>query len=337
MGVEAHLQLDDPLVFDGLVVAKWGPEVFRALRAGRVSAINATCATWESARPTIDNLARWVRWFDEFSDLIVPVRQVSDFELARSTNRTGIVLGFQNLSPIEDQLNYVAMYKALGVGIMQLTYNTMNLIGSGCYESRDSGLSDFGREVVAEMNRAGVAIDLSHVGEKTADDAIEASAVPVVMSHVLPTELKAHPRNKSWAQMKTVVDRGGLMSVTMFPAFLPKGSASTVDDYAAAIDLVVAHCGEDAVGFGTDFTDGQSPEFFEGLTHDKGYARALTDFGSLKNPSGIESISETRNLIGALERRGWPASRIEKVMGLNWVAYLSRVWTKDKTQTSQLA
>ena len=323
---ETHPQRGDPFVFDGLVVAKWGPDIFHALRAGRVSAINATCALWENARQTMDNVARWIRWFDEFSDLIVPVRQVSDLELARSTNRTGVVLGFQNLSPIEDQLNYLGLYKALGVGVMQLCYNTTNLIGSGSYETHDSGLSDFGREVVAEMNRVGVAIDLSHVGEKTADDAIAASTVPVVMSHVLPKELKAHPRNKSWAQLKAVVDRGGLVSVTMFPAFLPKGPASTVDDYAAAIDLVVAHCGEDNVGFGTDFTDGQPPEFFEWLMRDKGYARTLTDFGSVKNPTGIETIQETSNLIAALERRRWTSARIDKVIGRNWIEYLSSVW-----------
>ncbi|MEA2578604.1 MAG: rane dipeptidase [Chloroflexota bacterium] len=325
---ETHPQADDPFVFDGLVVANWGPDVFNALRAGGVSAINATCALWENARQTMDNVARWIGWFDEFSDLILPVRQISDLELARSTNRTGVVLGFQNLSPIEDQLSYIGLYKTLGVGVMQLCYNTTNLIGSGSYESRDSGLTDFGREVIAEMNRVGVAIDLSHVGERTADDAIAASTVPVVMSHVLPKELKEHPRNKSWAQLKAVVDRGGLVSVTMFPAFLPKGPASTVDDYAAAIDLVVDHCGEDNVGFGTDFTEGQPQEFLEWLMRDKGYARTLTDFGAVKNPAGIETIAETSNLIAALERREWTASRIEKVIGGNWLQYLATVWAR---------
>lgn len=321
------MRLHDRLtVFDGLIVSDWGPEVFRALRAGGVTAVNATCAVWENARQTLDNIARWLRWFDEHGDLLMPVRRTADIAAARAAGKTGIVLGFQNGSPIEDRLDYLALFKRLGVGIIQLTYNTQNLIGSGCYESRDSGLSDFGREVLAEMNRLGIAVDLSHVGVRTSDDALQASRDPVVFSHVLPGELKAHPRNKETRQLKAVADGGGLVGVTMFPPFLPRGPASTVDDYAEIIEWVVDRCGEDHVGYGTDFTQGYGRPFFEWITRDKGYGRTLTEFGEVRNPKGIERIEETPNLTAALERRRWPAARIEKVMGLNWVDYLRRVW-----------
>jgi membrane dipeptidase len=169
----------------------------------------------------------------------MPIRHTRDIAAAKASDRTGIILGFQNGSPIEDRLDYLALFKQLGVGIIQLTYNTQNFIGSGCYESHDSGLSDFGREVVAEMNRVGIAVDLSHVGPRTTDDTIEFSKDPVVFSHVLPAELKAHPRNKQTRQLKAVADSGGLVSVTMFPPFLPKGSESTVDDYAEIIEWMV--------------------------------------------------------------------------------------------------
>ena len=318
-----HEQL---IVFDGLIVSRWGHEVFKALRTGGITAVNATCAVWENCRQTLDNIAQWLQWFDRYSDLIMPVRRTSDIAAAKAAGKTGIVLGFQNGSPIEDRLDYLAVYKQLGVGIIQLTYNTQNLIGTGCYESRDTGLSDFGREVVAEMNRLGLAVDLSHVGVKTSEDAIAASRDPVVFSHVLPAELKQHPRNKETRQLKAVADRGGLIGVTMFPPFLPKGTASTVDDYAEIIEWMVDRCGEDHVAYGTDFTQGYGEAFFEWITRDKGYARQLTQFGEVKNPKGIERIEETPNLTAALDRRGWPTSRIEKVMGLNWVAYLKRVW-----------
>ena len=314
------------IVIDGLIVSNWGPEVFRALRAGGLTAVNATCAVWESARQTIDNIAQWLGWFDRYADLILPVRRAADIVAAKAAAKTGIILGFQNGSPIEDRLDYLALYKRLGVGIIQLTYNTQNLIGSGCYESRDSGLSDFGREVVAEMNRVGIAVDLSHVGPKTSDDAIAASRDPVVFSHVLPADLKAHPRNKETRQLRAVADRGGLVGVTMFPPFLPRGIASTVDDYAGIIEWMVDHCGEDHVAYGTDFTQGHGTPFFEWITRDKGYARQLTRFGEIKNPKDIERIEDTPNLTAALERRAWSPSRIEKVMGLNWVGYLKRVW-----------
>jgi membrane dipeptidase len=317
---------DDLVVIDGLIVANWGPAVFQALRAGGITATNATCAVWEGARQTLDNIAQWLRWFDTHGDLIMPVRTVADIAAAKAAGRTGIILGFQNGSPIEDRLDYVALYKRLGVGIIQLTYNTQNLIGSGCYEGRDSGLSDFGRDVVAEMNRVGIAVDLSHVGPKTSDDAIACSRDPVVFSHVLPAELKSHPRNKETRQLRAVVDKGGLVGVTMFPPFLPKGTASTVDDYAEIIAWIVDRLGEDHVAYGTDFTEGHDERFFEWITRDKGDGRWLTKFGEIRNPHGIERIAETPNLTAALERRGFTAARIEKVMGGNWVSYLRRVW-----------
>lgn len=317
---------DVRFTFDGLVVANWSESIFVALRTGRVSAINATCAVWENARDTLANLGRWLRWFDDYANLIAPVRSLSDLDDAVASDRTGVILGFQNLSPIEDQLDFLPIYRQLGVGIMQLTYNTANLVGSGCYESHDTGLTDFGREVIAEMNRANIVIDLSHVGEQTSIDAIDLSKAPVVMSHVLPSELKRHPRNKPWELMKRVVDRGGLVGVTMFPAFLPKGSASTVDDYAEAIELVVDHLGIDHVAFGTDFSDGHTSEFFRWITLDKGYARQLTAFQSVDNPDGIRRIEETQNLRAALTRRGWKVNDVDHVMGANWRAYLGRVW-----------
>jgi membrane dipeptidase len=291
--------------------------VFKAMRAGGLTAVNATCIAWEGTRKTLDILAQWYQWFDRHSDLIISVRQTRDIAAAKASRRTGIILGFQNGSPIEDRLDYLALFKQLGVGIIQLTYNTQNFIGSGCYESHDSGLSDFGREVVTEMNRVGIVVDLSHVGPKTADDTIEFSKDPVVFSHVLPAELKAHPRNKETRQLKAVADHDGLVSVTMFPPFLPRGSESTVDDYAEIIEWMVNLCGEDQVGFGTDSIQGfeSGPAWFQWAVRDKGLWRPLAQWGKIENPRGFERIEQTPNLTAALERRRWPAARIEKVMG----------------------
>jgi membrane dipeptidase len=212
------------------------------------------------------------------------------------------------------------------VGIVQMAYNTQNLIGTGCYESRDGGLSDFGREAVAEMNRVGIMCDLSHVGPKTSEDVILASTKPVCYSHCLPAGLKEHPRNKSDEQLRFIADKGGFIGVTMFPPFLRKGTESTVDDYVEAIAYVVNLVGEDCVGIGTDFTQGYGPSFFEWITRDKGEARKLTEFGAIKGLAGIETIGRFPNLTAAMERVGWPEAKIRKVMGLNWVRVLKEVW-----------
>jgi membrane dipeptidase len=207
-----------------------------------------------------------------------------------------------------------------------MAYNTQNLVGTGCYESKDGGLSDFGREVVAEMNRVGIMCDLSHVGPNTSRDVIEVSSKPVCYSHCLPAGLKEHPRNKSDEALKFIADHDGFVGVTMFSPFLKKGPNSTVDDYVEAIDYVVNLVGENCVGIGTDFTQNHNQAFFEWITHDKGTARKLTEFGEIKNPEGIRTISEMPNLTAAMQRAAWSEAKIRKVMGENWVKVLKEVW-----------
>lgn len=256
------------------------------------------------------------------------VFSTEDIHRAKTERKTGIILGFQNVSAFEDRIDYVNLFKELGIGIVQMAYNTQNLVGTGCYESKDGGLSDFGREVVAEMNRVGIMCDLSHVGPHTSRDVIEVSSKPVCYSHCLPAGLKEHPRNKSDEALKFIADHGGFVGVTMFSPFLKKGPNSTVDDYVEAIDYVVNLVGENCVGIGTDFTQNHNQAFFEWITHDKGTARKLTEFGEIKNPEGIRTISEMPNLTAAMQRAAWPEAKIRKVMGGNWVKVLKEVWGK---------
>jgi membrane dipeptidase len=316
----------DLVVFDGLIVSNWSRPVFEDMRRGGVTSANCTVSIWEGFQSTMDNIARFKRWFREHRDLIVEARSVEDIRRAKRDDRTAIVLGFQNVSAFEGELGYVQLFKEQGVGIAQLAYNTQNFVGSGCYESRDGGLSDFGHDVVAEMNRVGVMVDLSHVGPKTSEDAIRASKKPVCYSHCCPAALKAHPRNKSDEQLRFIVERGGFVGVTMFPPFLKNGPRSTVDDYVATIDYVANLVGEDSVGIGTDFTQGHPDEFFRWITHDKGTGRKLTDFGELSNPKGFQAIGEFPSLTAAMQRAGWPEGKIRKVMGENWLRTLGEVW-----------
>src|SRR5262245_23144581 len=130
-----------PIIFDGLVVSSWGEDVFADMRRGKLTGANCTCCIWENFEGTVRNIAQWNAWFDIHSDLIVRAHTVADIRRAHDTNRTAIVLGFQNTCAFEDRIGYIEIFKRLGVGIAQLAYNTQNLVGSGCYESRDGGLS----------------------------------------------------------------------------------------------------------------------------------------------------------------------------------------------------
>lgn len=317
---------DDLIVFDGLIIANWGADIFADMRRGGVTAANCTCCVWEGFAETMRNIAQWNQWFRAHADLILKARTTADIRHAKADGKTGIVLGFQNVSAFEDQLGYIEIFKDLGVGVAQIAYNTQNLVGTGCYESQDGGLSDFGHDVVAEMNRVGMLCDLSHVGSKTSEDVIRTSNKPVAYTHCLPSALKAHPRNKSDAELRLITDQGGFVGVTMFPPFLAKGAKSTVDDYVSAIDYVINVVGESGVGIGTDFTQGHDRSFFERLTHDKGHGRKLTDFGEIINPAGIREIGDFPNLTAAMEKAGWSEAKIRKVMGENWLRCLAEVW-----------
>lgn len=313
------------IVIDGLIISKWDRSVFEDMRKGGLTAANCTVSVWEDFKGTVHNIAQMKSLIRENSDLLMLVRNTRDIEQAKLERKTGIILGFQNAHAFEDHLGHIEAFADMGVRVVQLCYNTQNLIGTGCYE-RDGGLSGYGHEVIAEMNRVGIMVDLSHVGAKTSEEAILASKKPVTYSHCLPAGLKEHPRNKSDEQLKFIADHGGFIGVTMFPPFLRRGIEATVEDYVEALDYVINLVGEDCVGVGTDHTQGYGQDFFEHLTHDKGRHRRLTNFGTVLNPVGIRTIGEMPNLTAAMVHAGWSTRKIEKVIGGNWMRVFKEVW-----------
>ena len=316
------------MIIDGLVIAKWGRPVFEAMHKGGLTGVNCTCAVWEGTTEALSNIAQWKRWFAEHSDLITQVHNVSDIYRAKAEGRVGIILGWQNTFAIETDLDLLRIFRDLGVYIMQLTYNTQNLVGSGCWESRDHGLSDYGRDVVDLMGELGIVTDLSHVGEKTAADTIEHSSVPVCFTHATPRSVKDIPRNKSDDLIKSAIDRGGFLGFATYGPFLPWGEKTTVENCVEALEAGIKLVGEDNIGLGTDFTDGYGEDFFAWLRRDKGTGRALSTGFPVrpKNPVGFDGVSAYPNLTAAMIKSGWSEKRIYKVMGQNWLEYLNRVW-----------
>lgn len=316
---------DKAIVIDGLICAKWNRSLFEDMAKGKLTAANCTMSFWEDFEGTIRNLVEMNQLIEANSDLLTKVYTTKDIYRAKAEGKTGVMMGFQNAHSFEDQIGYVQIFKDLGVGIVQMCYNTQNLVGTGCYE-RDGGLSGFGREIVAEMNRVGMLCDLSHVGPNTAKEVIIESKKPVAYSHCLPFGLKEHPRNRTDEELKFIADNGGFVGVTMFAPFLKAGINATVDDYVEAIQYIYNIVGEDAIGIGTDFTQGHGQDFFEHITHDKGYARRLTRFGEVINPLGMRTVGDFPNLTEALLKHGFSERQVLKIMGENWVNLLAEVW-----------
>ncbi len=172
-------------VVDGLQYSNWDRALLEELKAGGISAVHATIVYWEDARQTLSLLADWNRRFREHGDLIRPARSGADIRAAKAEGRIAFVFGAQNCTPIEQDLGLVELFRSLGLAFMQLTYNNQSPLGAGCYEASDSGLTRFGREVVAEMNRVGMIVDLSHTSEATTLDAIAFSKHPVCQPEFL--------------------------------------------------------------------------------------------------------------------------------------------------------
>jgi membrane dipeptidase len=320
----------DYTIFDGLIISNWGRPVFEEMNAGGLAGANCTCAVWEGFEATMGNIARWKRMFKENADLIIQARSAQDIRDAKAAGKTGIALGFQNSWPIEDDLDRVWLFQDVGVRTIQMTYNTQNLAGAGCWESTDPGLSDYGKRLVALLNEAGILIDLSHVGPQTSKDAAEVSKRPVAYTHVAPAGMKDHPRNKPDDMLKRISGTGGFVGVALYAPFLPKGDDSDLDDCLDTLEYVLNLLGPERVGLGTDFTQGYGADFFEWLRRDKGTGAGVA--GPMKgtrpaNPKGLDGMSEYPNLIQAMQQRGWDDSLIRNVMGENWLAFLDDAWT----------
>jgi membrane dipeptidase len=262
----------------------------------------------------------------ENSDLILLARTSADIYAAKESGKVAIILGFQNTSALEDRLETLELYKQLGVGVIQLTYNTQNLIGSGVWEENDGGLSGFGREAIAEMNRLGIMVDLSHVASRTSDEAINCSRKPCVYSHVSPSGLLPHPRNKSDDQLRTIVAHNGFVGVTPHTPFMSRGTDATIDDCVELLEYIISVCGESKVGLGSDITQGRYEAFFEWVRRDKGYARKMFNRTGKTPPiKDFACFSHFPRMTDAMLRRGWTETRVRGVLGENWLAYLSKV------------
>jgi membrane dipeptidase len=318
---------DEAIVIDGLEISNWGENVFRNMREGGLTAVNCTISILENFRQTINNIAWWHEAFSKHADMIMPVKTVGHIQKAKLSGKTGIIFGLQNTSAIEDDLSLLSIFHELGVRVIQLTYMEANLVGQGCLERIDSGLTNFGIEMVEEMNRLGILIDLSHVGYRTTMDAIEVSKRPVVFTHANPKSLCDHPRNKPDDAIRALVRKGGVIGATVFPAFLPAGNKSTIMEFLDVVGYLVKMVGIDHVAIGTDFTEAQPKKFFDWiLTGKSKKGPALKLDHPLKNPEGIQAAADFPNLTEALLTRGYAEPDVKKILGENLMRVFRDVW-----------
>ena len=324
-----------PTMFD----APYSDAMIANARASGITAVNVTVSgggnTGAAAfEGTMRALAFLDRELNAHPEAFVSVRSVADIRRAKNERKIGLIAGFQDATMLEGDLSRVDLFSNLGVKIIQLTYNVRNLVGDGCLEPGDAGLSNFGRQVVARMNERGMMVDTSHCGQRTTLDAIAMSTKPVVATHSGCKAINDVPRSKTDEQIRKLADKGGMIGIYMMP-FLRASGQPMATDLIAHIEHAVKVGGEDAVGIGSDLSTTPldlTPEF----------RRLHAEFVRQRRRQGISAPGEDEQvynyvadlnvprrleLIGdALSARGHSAARIEKILGGNWMRVFGASW-----------
>ncbi|MDA8947501.1 dipeptidase, partial [Luminiphilus sp.] len=259
---------------------------------------------------------------------------------AKSEGRIGIIFGAQNCSPIEDEIRLVEVMRRLGLMIMQLTYNNQSLLACGCYEDEDSGLTRFGKQVIREMNRVGMVIDMSHSAERSTLEAIDYSHQPVIVSHANPSHFHPALRNKSDKVIDAVAANAGLLGFSLYPFHLKNGPQCTLDDFCDMVVWTAERMGVDKIGLGSDLCQNQPQSVLEWMRNGRWSKTMDYGEGSAGNAGWPEQLSwfgDSRDFPGiaaALSKRGFSDDEMGKIMGGNWLDLLTRAGTSTALQSA---
>ncbi len=315
-----------PLI-DNLQYANWSETIFRQMRAGGVDAVHVTIAYHESFREMVLNLESFNRWFERFPELIFKGTSAADVGLAQETGRTAIFFGFQNPSPIEDDIGLVEICHQLGVRFMQLTYNNQSLLATGCYEDDDTGLTRMGKQVVEEMNRIGMIVDMSHSADRSTLESIDHSSRPIAITHANPHWWHPALRNKSDEVLKALTGRGGMLGFSVYPHHLKDGSACTLKNFCEMVAEAASRYGAEHLGIGTDLCQDQPDSIVEWMrvgrwskVIDYGEGSA-SDAGFPPMPSWFNDNRDFGKISQGLLDVGFSKKEMDGIMGGNWYEF----------------
>lgn len=319
----------ETLVIDCLEYSKPERARFLEWRAGKVSCVHVTLAVWETARETLSVLGEWNDLFANNADLIALATTPQEILAVAESGRTAVVFGFQNTTPLEDDIRLVKVFHDLGVRIMQLTYNTQNSLAAGCWEDVDAGLSTHvGRGFVREMNEVGVLIDLSHCSERTCLDTIDVSSRPVAVTHANPlefvgTDVELNRRPKSTPVLDALAARGGVVGLSPYTRMLKGGKNATLESFVEMVLWTVDRVGIDHVAFGTDFYTGYDVSMVKWWRAGRWGRESPVpiDFNAplVEWPAWFQSPEAFPSVISKLADAGLSESDLAQVMGGNWL------------------
>ncbi len=309
---------------DNLQYCNWSREIFQINKQAGLDAIHVTIVYHEDFDELKTVLKNWENYFSENSDLIFHGRSFKDIEKAKSENKTAVFFGFQNCSPIEDDIGLVEKVYDLGCRFMQLTYNNQSLLATGCYEAIDSGVTNFGKEVIKEMNRLGLVIDMSHSAEKSTIDAIEISEKPIAITHANPSFWHPAKRNKSNKLLKILSEHKGMLGMSLYPHHLKDGTDCSLESFCEMIAKTADIMGAEKIGIGSDLCLNQPDTIVEWMrngtwTKSKNYGEGSKNKpGFPKQPDWFLDARGFDNLEVGLKKVGFSDGEVNGIIGNNW-------------------
>ena len=315
------------LFIDALQYNNWSEEVFKQINEGGLSAIHVTICYHEDFQEMVQNVIDWNRRFESYSDMIFLGRTADDVRKAQKEGRTAIFFGFQNCSPIEDNIGLVEICHQLGVRFMQLTYNNQSLLATGCYEENDSGITRMGKQVIKEMNRVGLVVDMSHSAERSTLEAIEISERPIVITHANPAFWHPALRNKSNEVLKALGESGSMLGFSVYPHHLKDGTNCTLESFSGMIADTAEIMGVQNIGIGTDLCQNQPDSVVEWMrngtwTNERDFGEGSAGFAGFPDqPSWFRDNRDFSNIALGLKDVGFSDDEVSAVMGDNWLNF----------------
>jgi len=309
---------------DNLQYCKWSREVFQINRDAGLDAVHVTVVYHEDYDEFISRVKEWDIHFKENPDLIFLGKTHDDIEKARIEKKTAIFFGFQNCSPIEDNIALIEKVHENGCRFMQLTYNNQSLLATGCYEKNDSGVTNFGREAIKEMNRVGIVVDMSHSAEKSTFDAIEISEKPIAITHANPSFWHSAKRNKSKDLLKTLADSNGMLGLSLYAHHLKDSTNCTLESFCEMAAKTAEIMGVKNIGIGSDLCLNQPDRVVEWMrngtwTKTKNYGEGSEKKPCFpKQPDWFKDARGFKNLEAGLSKVGFNSEDINNILGNNW-------------------
>jgi membrane dipeptidase len=316
---------------DNLQYCNWSRKIFEINREAGLDAVHVTIVYHEDYEELLVEIKKWQKLLNDNSDLIFLGKNHNDIEKANRENKTAIFFGFQNCSPIEDDINLIEKVHELGCRFMQLTYNNQSLLATGCYEKIDSGVTNFGKEAIREMNRVGVVIDMSHSAEKSTFDAIELSDKPIAITHANPSFWHAAKRNKSNELLKALGESGGMLGLSLYPHHLKDNTNCTLESFCEMTARMAEIMSIKNIGIGSDLCLKQPDSIVEWMRNgtwskSKNYGEGSKNkLGFPKQPEWFEDARGFKNLETGLIKVGFSKDETNGILGNNWFNFYKNI------------